>query len=106
MISIGIAQTIFQDAHTDGISNILYLGFYYLPGLERAADYANPKLKRVCEEAPVDCYFIDPRYNETTGKGLQTPKMLGSDHIHPNEEGYKILASMIWNVSVMYNATI
>jgi lysophospholipase L1-like esterase len=57
----------------------------------------------LCETAPLDCHFIDPRYNATTGTGLQTPQMLGSDGIHPNEQGYKILAEMIWDVKTEMN---
>jgi lysophospholipase L1-like esterase len=98
--SLNIAQGIFNSSYYDGISNILYLGFYYLPGLEKAADYANPMLNEICKNATVNCHFIDPRYNSTTGTGLPTPAMLGPDGMHPNDAGYKLLAEMIWDVKL------
>jgi lysophospholipase L1-like esterase len=104
--SLSIAQAIFNSAYQDGISHILYLGFYYLPGLEQAADYANPKLNNICQNASVNCYFVDPRYNSTTKTGLPTPAMLGPDGLHPNEEGYKILATMIWDKKLEYNVPV
>jgi lysophospholipase L1-like esterase len=85
---------------------VLYLGFYYLQGLERAADYADAKMATLCAEAPVSCFFIDPRYNATTGTGLQTPQMLGGDGIHPTPEGYKVLAQMIWDTALHQNITL
>ena len=104
--SLSIAAGLFNSAYQDGVYNILYLGFYYLPGLDRAADYANPALAEICKNATVNCHFIDPRYNATTGTGLPTPAMLGPDGLHPNEDGYKLLASMIWNVSVNHSIPI
>jgi lysophospholipase L1-like esterase len=101
--SVGIASSILENAHRDGVEHVLYLGFYYLQGLQQAADLAGPMMASLCETAPLDCHFIDPRYNATTGTGLQTPQMLGSDGIHPNEQGYKILAEMIWDVKTEMN---
>ena len=100
---LNIASGILEDAYKDGIQNVLYLGFYYLPGLEKAADYADPRLNLVCQNATVNCHFIDPRYNGTTGTGLHTPAMLGPDGLHPNEDGYKLLATMIWDTKLEYN---
>uniref|UniRef100_A0A6C0ICG5 SGNH hydrolase-type esterase domain-containing protein n=1 Tax=viral metagenome TaxID=1070528 RepID=A0A6C0ICG5_9ZZZZ len=102
----GIAESLLEKAYTDGIQRVLYLGFYYLPGLERAADAANPLLAQVCANATIECHFVDPRYNSTTGTGLPTPAMLGPDGLHPTTEGYKILAQMIWDTVVHYNITL
>ena len=104
--SMGIAKNILNEAYTDGVSHVLYLGFYYLQGLEKAADYADAKMAILCAEAPVSCFFIDPRYNATTGTGLQTPQMLGGDGIHPTPEGYKVLAQMIWDTALHQNITL
>lgn len=101
--SVGIAQEIWSKAAADGIQNILYLGFYNLPGLEAAAAIADPKMEQACAQAPVRCWFIDPRYNATTGQGLPVPGMLGPDHLHPTPEGYKVLAQMIWDVKEANN---
>jgi len=104
--SMGIAANILASAAQDGVSNVLYLGFYYLEGLKNATDYADVHVAEICQNATVNCYFIDPRYNATTQQGLNTPSMLGSDKIHPNEEGYKILAEMIWNTALDHNIPI
>jgi lysophospholipase L1-like esterase len=102
---VAIAQEIWGKAAADGIQNILYLGFYNLPGLEAAAAIADPRMQQACENAPLPlkCWFIDPRYNATTGQGLPVPGMLGPDHLHPTPEGYKLLAQMIWDVKEANN---
>lgn len=104
--SIVIAEEIFQEANREGIINLIYLGFYYLPGLEKAVDFADDLLHRYCTDSKIHCFFVDPRYNETSGTGLKTPDLLGNDRIHPNQEGYELLANMIWNISVLHNITI
>ena len=101
-----LAGSILEKAHADGVQRVLYLGFYYLPGLEKAADAANPQIAAVCANASVECHFVDPRYNATTGTGLPTPQMLGPDGLHPTTEGYKILAQMIWDTALRYNITL
>ena len=94
--SAGIAASILADAHIDGVSNVLYLGFYYLDGLMEAADYADPLIDVICRNATVNCHFVDPRANITSA-------MIGSDGLHPTEEGYKVLAELIWDVKLDYN---
>jgi len=104
---IDIARGILNDSSHAGVGSVLYLGFYYLPNLNQAADYANPRLKDLCEnEFPRYCYYTDPRYNETTGEGLKTPEMLGSDGLHPNPDGYKVLATMVWETATHHNITL
>ena len=104
---IVIARGILNDSSHAGVGSVLYLGFYYLPKLNQAADYANPRLRDLCEnEFPRYCYYTDPRYNETTGTGLKTPEMLGNDGLHPNPEGYKVLATMIWDTATHHNITL
>lgn len=99
-----LARGVLQAAHEDGIRHIIYLGFYYLPGLERVVDYADGIIHEACENATaVECHFVDPRWNATTRTGLQTPELLGSDKVHPTELGYKILASMIWDTKLRWN---
>lgn len=95
----GIAASILEDAHKDGIQYVLYLGFYYLKGLEEAADYAAPLMNQTCANATIDCHYIDPRANITSS-------MIGPDGLHPTEEGYKILAELIWNVKTANNIPI
>jgi lysophospholipase L1-like esterase len=104
---VDLASQIFVEAGKDGITSILYLGFYYLSGLTQAVDEGNTRMGALCHnQTDLNCYFIDPRYNETTKTGLKTPEMLGPDGLHPNEKGYEILARMIWEKAQEYNVTI
>ena len=96
-------EILFQQFKDDGIQNVIYLGAYYLSGLEKAIDYGNSQLSLICNNASIPCHFVDPRYNETNHHGLQTPEMLGSDGIHPNNDGYKILAEMIYDTAIEYH---
>ena len=98
-----LARGVLQAAHEDGIRHVIYLGFYYLPGLEETVDYARKVVYEVCENAAVDCHFVDPRWNATTQTGLQTPEWLGPDKVHPTELGYKTLASMVWATKLRWN---
>lgn len=104
--SLGIAKGVLEKAYADGVQHVVYLGFYHLKGLEDAADYADTTMALICDEAPVECHFVDPRYNATTGTGLQTPEMLGDDGLHPTPEGYKILAQLVWDTAIQYNITL
>lgn len=104
--SLGIAKMVLEKAYTDGVEHVLYLGFYHLKGLEEVADYADVQMALICDEAPVECHFVDPRYNATTGTGLPTPQMLGDDGVHPTPEGYKLLAKMVWDTAAQYNITL
>ena len=98
-----LVRGVLGSAYMDGILHVIYLGFYYLPGLEKAADLAYILFKKECDDASVECHFVDPRWNATTLTGLETPKHLGSDGVHPDTEGYKLLASMIWSSKLEWN---
>jgi hypothetical protein len=100
-----IAENLFQECHHDNVTNIIWLGPYYVSGVEQAVDYATSRLGERCR-ASGRCYFVDSRYDPTTGMGLKTPEMLGGDGIHPTQEGYVQLARMIWNVTISNNITL
>ena len=106
--AITIAKDIWSQAAQKNIRHVLYLGFYDIPGLDAAADLANPLMQQACASAPLDCHFIDPRYRNDTehSHGLKIPEMLGPDNLHPTQEGYKVLAELIWNTKTFYNITI
>jgi hypothetical protein len=93
-----IARSIIEDSRKKGVNDIIYLGFYKLEGLEKAVETGNRDISNVCQPTN-HCYFVNPVYNETTKIGIKVPEMIGSDHVHPTEEGYKMLAEMIWNVT-------
>lgn len=95
--SNNIVKNILSDARKNNISNIIYLGFYYLPGLEKAVSYGNRLISDSCKD---NCHFVNPTYNSTTGIGLDTSKFLSYDGIHPTDDGFRILANMIMSVNI------
>lgn len=94
--SIAIATSLLDTIRHDGIDHVVYLGFYHLPGLETAADEASVRMHSLCSG---NCHFIDPRNNITLA-------MIGPDGVHPTEEGYRVLATMIWEESSVHGITI
>lgn len=92
--SLDIVEQLFQNAKQDNITDIIYLGFYYIQDLEQAVDYAVPKLKLKCENANV--YYVDPRF-------ALSSQMLSFDGVHPTDAGYDLLANMIWGLKLENN---
>jgi hypothetical protein len=80
-----------------GVAHVIWMGFFYLPGLNKAVDYGTQELTKVCKAAKVDCHFADPR-------DLDIPR--GWDGVHPTDEGYKMLAERIWEVKTDNNIPI
>jgi lysophospholipase L1-like esterase len=80
----------------DGIDNVIYVGYYYtkngiflLDSLEEAVDYGDAQLSRACDFSTVSCQFVDPRSSITDDNIIV-------DGIHPNDQGSKILADLVW----------
>lgn len=90
-----ILQNLFDTMRRDGVHSILYCGFYYIPGLERAVDYGTEEIKKVCI-AEEGCYFTDLR-NLTVS--------LGWDGMHPVENSFRDIAIELWKTKVAYNIT-
>ena len=106
--SVEIARSLMNEAMKDGTTNVVYLGPYYLSDLSAAVNYTVPKLVSVCDSiknlnGSIGCHFVDTRYNETSKTGLPTPEMIGPDGIHPTNEGYTLLAHMMWDTIVENN---
>lgn len=66
----------------NGVNKIYYLGPIKYPQVYKAVDYAYNKMNDVCKKKD-NCILIDLR-------DLQW------DHIHPTNDGYKIIAEYIW----------
>lgn len=85
-----------NDMDDDGVSNIVYLGYYYtknallpLDSLEEAVDYGNATLNSACTNSIVSCQFVDPR------AAINDSDVL-FDGIHPASSGSKKLADLVW----------
>jgi lysophospholipase L1-like esterase len=93
----------FMQAGVDaGVENVVYFFYPHLPegGLvqgfkNETLDYAAPLVEEMCNNAPVNCIFVDPR---PAFEGH--PEYFLGDGIHPNAMGSVILANTIWSVMV------
>ena len=77
----------------DGVSNVLYLGYYELPrgnaNLTSALNYGDDKLSQACSNTTANCTFLDPR-------GMVPAQDVLSDNIHPTANASRTLADLIW----------
>jgi hypothetical protein len=87
-----------NDMAADGVSDVIYLGYYYtknglfaLDSLEEAVDYGDGKLSQACANSVVSCTFIDPRSTIRDWDII-------IDGIHPATSGSNKLADLIWPV--------
>jgi lysophospholipase L1-like esterase len=87
-----------NDLAADGITHVVYLGYYYTKNgliladdLEEAIVYGDGKLNLACQNSVVSCTFIDPRSTIRDSD-------ITSDGVHPNAGGSLKLANLIWPV--------
>lgn len=81
----------------DGVNDVIYLGYYRtknalynnLGALAKAVDYGDLRLAQACNNAAVNCTFLDPR-------NLIVNSDIKSDGIHPTSSGSLKLANLIW----------
>lgn len=93
-----IVAGMLENMETNEVDQVLYLGFYYLQGLNKAVDYGMEMMAGVCHpDAVVPCFLVDPRNLSLS---------LGWDGIHPTEEGYRRLATAIWDKALEYQIPI
>ena len=87
------AVTMLNDMDSDGVENILYLGYYYTAGaqsnLHQAVDYGDYRLEQACSNTTANCTFIDPR-------PVISSSDIIIDGIHPATSGSKKIADLIW----------
>jgi len=115
-----IARDLMINMTNNGVKYIVYLGFYYVKGVNKAIDYGSQKLIEVCNNitnnfnttldttlntnlrgnsntsSNYGCYFTDPR-------NLSIP--VGWDGLHPTVEGYQMLSQSIYNTIISNNIT-
>jgi len=78
---------------SDGISNIIYLGYYHTTGnranLVKAVDYGVNRLSDACSNTTANCTFVESRDTIISSDVLD-------DGIHPTTSGSQKLANLIW----------
>ena len=91
------AQDLMRDMVTNGVKNIIFLGYYHLPGslssLDESTNYGSELMLPVCEQnfPEVNCAAVDSRkiFKDQAG-------VIGLDGIHPSTKGARLLAKGIW----------
>lgn len=90
------AVNLLNTMHSDGVDNVIYLGYYYtknglflLDSMEEAVDYGDMRLSQACNYSAANCQFIDPRST------IRDSNII-IDGIHPNTEGSRKLANLVW----------
>jgi lysophospholipase L1-like esterase len=85
-----------NDLHADGVTQVVYLGYYYTKNgliraddLEEAVVYGDAKLALACNNSVVSCTFIDPRSTIRDSD-------ITLDGVHPTAGGSRKLADLIW----------
>lgn len=96
--SLSKLDSLFGKMIEDNVDQVIYLGFYYAKGLNRAVDIGMEKLKEICQEdGDLPCFLVDPRNYSLS---------LGWDGVHPTSEGYLRLATGIWDTVIAHDIEI
>lgn len=97
------ASNLLQTMADSGVENVVYFFYPHLPdgGLVGGAknevlDYAAPLVQSLCEDAPLNCVFVDTR---PAFEGH--PEYFQGDGIHPNGAGSVALANAVWSAMVV-----
>lgn len=97
--AVSAAKTLLAKMANDGVEDVVYFFYPHLPGgdlggkkeLENATvDYAIPLVKGACDEAPLNCVFVDTR-------GLFGDAVTDfQDGVHPTVENNNKIAGAVW----------
>jgi len=97
--AMAAAKTLLAKMADDGVENVVYFFYPHLPGgglggnkelSNKTLDYAIPLVKQTCEEAPLNCVFVDSR-----GLFGDAPEDF-QDGIHPIVENNNKIAGAVW----------
>jgi lysophospholipase L1-like esterase len=99
---LNAAGNLLDDMAAAGVQDVVYFFYPHLPegGLvqgfkNETLDYAAPLVQQVCENAPLNCVFVDTR---PAFEGH--PEYFLNDGIHPNDGGSVVLANTVWSSMV------
>ena len=83
---VDVTKDLIRAMIQDGVKNVVYVGFFYIKGFEKAVDLGNDSIKQFCQSNP-HCYFVDLR---------SLPVQVGWDGMHPVEYSYHDISARIW----------
>lgn len=91
------ARLLFEEMHEDGVERVVFMTCHYPrkwnSGYVDAINYGTDLIIQACSQASIDCRIADPR-KEFEGKD----HYLEWDGVHPNWNGAKVMAELIWSV--------
>lgn len=91
-----LIRNLIREMRIDGVRDIVYVGFYYIPGFRAAVDYAYGNIQSVCR-ASQRCHVVD----------LRTVNVeLGWDGMHPVQSSYHDIANKIWDTMRSSNVSL
>lgn len=90
--ALAAAEQLFREMRDDGVENIVYLNYFYIKNtdIRPAFLYMHDEMEKLIQK--YDGIIVDPMpiFNEH-------PEYIGSDNIHPTDEGSQVLANLIWD---------
>lgn len=93
---VDLIDALMHDMKKDNVTNIVYVGFFYIEGFEKAVDYGNDKVASIRDRSN-HCYFVDLR---------PVPITVGWDGMHPVESSYHDISKEIWKTVLKYNISL
>ncbi len=93
------AKTLLAKMAADGVEDVVYFFYPHLPGgrgtskelTNQTIDYALPVVKKACDDAPLNCFFVDTR-----GLFGTTTDDFRGDAIHPTPVNSNKIAAAVW----------
>ncbi|MGD9211049.1 MAG: SGNH/GDSL hydrolase family protein [Desulfobacteraceae bacterium] len=88
--ALDAADRLFTDMRSDGVENIIYLNYFYFQNdnLQAAFYWMHDQMELLVQKH--DGIVVDPM-------PYMNPSLITSDKIHPNDEGSRLLAGLIWD---------
>lgn len=94
-------EYLLEDMSSDGVDDCVWLGYYYLTGVEEekneALAFAYDLYPGILQGTSMSTFLVDPR------SGYDSNNWIKSDDIHPTWDGSVYLANQIWDVMVSNN---
>jgi len=86
-------SALLEEMADDGVKNAIFVGYYPLKGskqaLSKAVAEGNRRLKKRCDDATLNCIWVDTA-------GTVTGNQIGADEIHPTSTGSRNIAKLIY----------